>query len=303
MKLHTISLSKLRNEELNQFQADLHGLLGNSDPVKTGLGAALCGEFNRLRAETDAALQAAHKSALTPVLAAENTLRDQCYGVLRDLATLYATHHYEAAKRPVAAQLLVTLDNYKRDITTGTYNEETAAITNLVEDLQSPALAAPRVATLGLGGWVEALANANNRFVTDLAARYAETATRPAAGAMRALRPSIEQNLRDIFEKTNALSLTAPDAPDAPDAAAATATEIDTFITALNARIDAYVRAITRHGKRHTPGRHPSGEGNASAEDGGSGNTGAGAGNGEAEITIPVPLEVDITATARAKKT
>ncbi|MDR1281720.1 MAG: DUF6261 family protein [Opitutaceae bacterium] len=305
MKLHVIRLSHLRNEEMYQFQTDLLGLIKNSEPVKTGLGDALYGEFNRLRAAADVALQPARKSALTPILAAEDAQRDQLYGALRDLATLYAGRHYEANKRPVAAQLLVTLDKYKRDIATGTYNEETAAITNLVEDLQSPTLAAPQVDTLGLNAWVDALANANNKFVTDLAARYAETAARPDVGAMRDLRPAIEQNLRAIFEKVNALSLTAPDA--------AAATAIDTFIAALNARIDYYARAAARHGKRKTPG-DPSPGTDADAGDetpapgNGAGNTntggaGAGAGNGEAEITIPVPLEVDVTATARAKKT
>ncbi|MDR1284474.1 MAG: DUF6261 family protein, partial [Opitutaceae bacterium] len=189
-----------------------------------------------------------------------------------------------------------------RDIATGTYNEETAAITNLVEDLQAPAVAAPQVDTLGLNAWVNALANANNKFVTDLAARYAETAAQPAAGAMSALRPVIEQNLRDIFEKVNALSLTAPDAP--------AAAEIDTFIAALNARIDYYARAAARHGKRHTPDDHQppapdapgTGTGDGAGNTGGAG-AGTGAGNGEAEITIPVPLEVDVTATAHTKKT
>ncbi|MDR1280105.1 MAG: DUF6261 family protein [Opitutaceae bacterium] len=295
MKLHTFELGRLRNEELFQFQTDLHSLLKNSDPVKTGLGAALYGEFNRLRTEADAALQPARKSALTPILAEEDALRDQLYGALRDLATLYAQRHYEANKRPVAAQLLVTLDKYKRDIATGTYNEETAAITNLVEDLQAPAVAAPQVDTLGLNGWVDALANANNRFVTDLAARYAETAARPATGAMRDLRPVIEQNLRAIFEKTNALSLTAPDAP--------AATAIDTFIAALNARIDYYARAAARHGKRKTPDdQQPAPAPDASTDDEGNAASAPASGPGEAEITIPVPLEVDVTATAHTKK-
>ncbi|MDR1280588.1 MAG: DUF6261 family protein [Opitutaceae bacterium] len=297
MKLHTLEIGRLRNEELYQFQTDLQNLLKNSDPVKTGLGGVLYGEFNRLRVETDAALQPARRSALTPILAEEDAQRDQLYGALRDLATLYAGRHYEANKRPVAAQLLVTLDKYKRDIADGTYNEETAAITNLVEDLQAATVAAPQVDTLGLNGWVNALANANNKFTTDLAARYAETAARPATGAMRDLRPLIEQNLRAIFEKVNALSLTAPDA--------AAATAIDTFIAALNARIDYYARAAARHGKRKTPDAPdtpdtaPDADGNTPDAPG----NGTGADNtGEAEITIPVPLEVDVTAPAHTKK-
>ncbi|MDR1282304.1 MAG: DUF6261 family protein [Opitutaceae bacterium] len=296
MKLHTLEIGRLRNEELYQFQTDLQNLLKNSDPVKTGVGGVLYGEFNRLRVETDAALQPARRSALTPILAEEDALRDQLYGALRDLATLYAGRHYEANKRPVAAQLLVTIDKYKRDIATGTYNEETAAITNLVEDLQDATVAAPQVDTLGLNGWVNALANANNKFTTDLAARYAETAARPATGAMRDLRPLIEQNLRAIFEKVNALALTATEA--------AAATAIDTFIAALNARIDYYARAAARHGKRKTPDAPPDAPGtnDGTGNTGGSG-TAPGNGPGEAEITIPVPLEVDVTATARAKKT
>jgi hypothetical protein len=304
MKLHTLEIGRLRNEELYQFQTDLQNLLKNSDPVKTGVGGVLYGEFNRLRVEADAALQPARRSALTPILAEEDAQRDQLYGALRDLATLYAGRHYEANKRPVAAQLLVTLDKYKRDIATGTYNEETAAITNLVEDLQAPAVSAPQVDTLGLNGWVNALANANNRFTTDLAARYAETAARPATGAMRDLRPLIEQNLRAIFEKVNALSLTATEA--------AAATAIDTFIAALNARIDYYARAAARHGKRKTPDAPDTpdtpdtgtdAEGNTPDAPAPASGSGSGNGAGEAEITIPVPLEVDVTATARAKKT
>jgi hypothetical protein len=87
-------------------------------------------------------------------------------------------------------------------------------------------------------------------------------------------------------------------APDAPAAAV-----IDTFITALNARIDYYAHAAARHGKRHAPDdQHP----DAAPDAGDEGNAPAPAvpasGPGEAEITIPVPLEVDVTATAHTKK-
>ncbi|MDR1281417.1 MAG: hypothetical protein LBK99_11420 [Opitutaceae bacterium] len=84
---------------------------------------------------------------------------------------------------------------------------------------------------------------------------------------------------------------------------------IDTFIAALNARIDYYARAAARHGKRKTPDdQHPAASvapdagGNAEGSTPAAPGTAHGTGPGEAEITIPVPLEVDIIATAHAKK-
>jgi hypothetical protein len=242
MKLHTLYLSRLRNEELFQFQTELHTLVKNTEPVKTALGTALYAEFNRLKAGADDALQATGKSAFTPRIAAQDAARDRLYAALRTLAALYAAEHYDPAKRPPAAQLLVTIEKYRRDIDTGTYNEETAAITNLIEDLRDPAISAPRVEALGLGGWADALDTANKKFESDLNARYAEAAARPG-GSMTALRPAIEQNLRDLFEKINALAILNPDTVAVQD-----------FVTALNLRIDAYARAAARHHARKSRG-------------------------------------------------
>ncbi|MDR1281821.1 MAG: DUF6261 family protein [Opitutaceae bacterium] len=243
MKIKTLRSNLLRNEELFQFQTELLAQLRNNATVKDGLGPVLYGECNRLFAAADAALQAGRKSAYTEVLAEQDALRDRHYGSLRESLEL-GTRHFDSAKHAPAKRLLVVLDKYRRDIRTGSYDEETAALTNLVEDLQA-APASDDINTLGLTGWVSALDSANKQFEASLRARDAETAAQSSAipETMTSLRHGIITNLRDVFEKINALALTATD----PVAL----TAINAFIVLLNTLIDRYDREAAHHHHRH----------------------------------------------------
>ena len=75
------------------------------------------------------------------------------------------------------------------------YNEESAAISNLVDDLEAPANA-PHCATTNIAGWVTLLKEQNNSFQTLLNDRNSEYANKNS-GDVRAARLIIDP----VYEK------------------------------------------------------------------------------------------------------
>ena len=69
------------------------------------------------------------------------------------------------------------LNGYKKSILEGTYAEESAAIYNLLQDLRGANAA--DVALLGLTGWVDAIDQAEQRFLSFYNERHEAIATRP----------------------------------------------------------------------------------------------------------------------------
>jgi hypothetical protein len=227
MKLVRVKLSALRNEEWFQYQTELLTLLKNNPEVKAGMGV-LYTDFSALYGQADQALQVLRKSAWTAEIEALDQARDRLLTGLSE-AVDALLHGFDASKEFPARQVRVTLDKYGR-IQGDTYNQETAAIYNLLQDLKGPQAA--EVSTLGLGGWVTAIEKANKEFETGFTRRTQESVAQSPYG-IKPVRTQTDRNVREMFDRVDAFALTA-----------AKPEPYDAFITQMNGFSDYYKRLL-----------------------------------------------------------
>jgi hypothetical protein len=130
--------------------------------------------------------------------------------------------HFDPAVAAAAQSLYNRFEAFGK-IQQKAYEEETAAVTLLIADLNSSEYA-PKITLLGLNAWLAELTAAELVFTQLLAARNAETGRRPE-GNLKEVRRKIDVIYHQMADLINASSLTAP-SPDTED-----------FITALNVDI------------------------------------------------------------------
>ena len=237
IKIIKIFLYKLRNGEYFQFMSDFKTLLQTLGP------AAIHSEpefetFSTALAQLDEELRVDQGSVLTEKLQAFDTDRDSCWRAIdmRIDATLMCTieKEVEAAKR-----LRRIVDLYG-DIRKISYNEETAALTNLLGDLTSEENAA-FVAACGLTKWVNTLSDLNAAFKSTQNERDTELANKNSGNA-KAVRLEIDPLYEQMVERTNALVSLNMQTP-----------EIENFIKELNQKIKTIDTTIAaREGRNNS---------------------------------------------------
>jgi hypothetical protein len=113
------------------------------------------------------------KSEITKKIADQDHLRDDIFRGFAD-SIKGATKHFDSSHRE-AAYLLDDIVGHYGNITRKTLDDETAAINDLVRELNQPA-AAQAVVLLGLTAWQNKLVEENENFVKLMTERYRETA-------------------------------------------------------------------------------------------------------------------------------
>lgn len=221
IKILNLFLYKLRNGEYFQFMSDFKRLLQN-------LGAAAIhseSEFETFKtalAQLDEELRVDQGSVLTEKLQYFDTGRDSCWRAIdmRIDATLLCTieKEVEAAKR-----IRRIIDLYG-DVRKISYNEETAALSNLLGDLTREENAG-FVATCGLNKWVTTLSDLNAAFKSTQDERDTELANKNSGNA-KAVRLEIDPLYEQMVERTNAMVSLNMQTP-----------EIEAFIKELNQKI------------------------------------------------------------------
>ena len=201
MKIQSIHLISLRNEEHYQFQADFKALVGNYTAatldIKTPFDKFLL-QFN----DEAEALDVIRKSAITEDLTIADMLRDATFRGLSD-AVKAASKHFTPEVKKAAANLKPLFDHYG-NIARKSFDEETAAITSLIADLQGTY--ASDTATAGIADWVKELQQNNLDFDTIKSKRYNEDATKTQL-RMKEVRTAIDITYRSIVERINALMI------------------------------------------------------------------------------------------------
>jgi len=259
MKIKTIALSRLRNEEHFQFGADVLALLGTETADALGVRQA-ADAFRAVHAEEDTLLERIRASALTADIAEADHARDRtAYGLAESVAA--AERHFDPERREAARRVRIVLDTFG-PLAPLNYAEQTAATYNMLMELANNH--SREVETLRLGEWFGELARLNNVVGTLLRERDGEAAARPAV-AMRDVRARADAAYRTVVEQIDALAVVARlKGTDTADH--------DAFAAALNAAIDRYELLLAR--------RHG---GKKKEEDGSAGGEGSGAGNAPAE--------------------
>ncbi|WP_347839796.1 DUF6261 family protein [uncultured Draconibacterium sp.] len=221
IKILSLLLYKLRNGEYFQFMSDFKNLLEALTPAAIHSEAEYAA-FDTAFTKLDEELRVDRGSVLTEELQNIDLDRDNAWRAIdmRINATLLCTipEEVEAAKR------LRRLFDLYGDIRRVSYNEQTAALTNLGGDLAQRENAG-FVATCGLGNWVTRLNELNLAFKAKQNERDTELANKNSGNA-KAVRLEIDPLYELMVERVNALVSLNMQTP-----------EIENFIIELNQKI------------------------------------------------------------------
>lgn len=234
-KIAYLSTSRLRNDEHYQFMADF-GSLSERIISKEPLLAPALTIFKTAFVEEDKAMKVELGSSRSAVISELDAERDKTWNAIyrRVEASVICP---VAAEAKAAAALKRVLDLYgdKRDYP---YNEETAALTNLLADLLS-ATNTPHLQTLGLVAWVNALRSQNEAFQSELNTRNQELAGKISSNA-GAVRTKVDEAYKNIVDRINAAIVLGTATPG-----------MTKFVSELNEKISYYLNTIDiRKGRR-----------------------------------------------------
>jgi len=228
MKIATLALGQLRNEEHVQFGVEFSTLVNQQTATKLGIVAEFA-THQKAFANENEALNVVVRSSVTDDLSDADALRDNSFSGLRDTVK-GSTNHYKPEMRAAAARVQVLFDT-NGNLAVRPYDEESAALTNLIADLRGSY--ATEVKTLGLADWITDLEAKNQAFIALKNTRYAEGASKTHLG-MNASRLEVDAAYRAIVNKVNALVIVNGEAA------------YKTFILELNQRIAKHAAILAQ---------------------------------------------------------
>jgi hypothetical protein len=199
-RLLMLVFRRLRNETHAAFHDDARTLIKRSGAGALGVTALYATYETTLDAEL-ALLDAIRESHLTAEVHEKDYVRDHANHGLKAAAEALAEHP-DATKRAAAKRILAIIKHYGA-IARRTYNDESAAILDILRELatlENKAL----IAAAGLEAWVEQLDAANEAFLTVIRARDTEVSQRPT-GNMKAAREATDEALQAIIARVEAM--------------------------------------------------------------------------------------------------
>jgi hypothetical protein len=197
-RINSLPISQLRANAYLEFYMEFRALALRSgvDLLKID---ALFATFVALFEDADTAYKKVMKSTLTQELYDLDKDRDNLFsGMVK--ANKAALQHYDEEVRKAAIKLKVLFDTYG-DIAHIALNEETFAITNIVQDLEEKYPA--ETAKTGLNGWLNELKALNQNFRTLMRERFDETTERTDL-KLREVRVKMDEVYRQIVERIHA---------------------------------------------------------------------------------------------------
>ncbi len=200
------NLKALRNLEAFQIYSDLAAFLKQEEKAKEFEEPlkGVCDTFYARLQDYDTALLPERRSTQTLELAQLDTQRDY---VLRSFITnlkLYVGS--PNAEQVQAAQVLLALvDKYGKNIPSMPYRQETAAITNLLQDMDLKENA-DLLKKLFAEHWVTSLRTANTQFEQTMLSRT-DTASESSSEKSKTARVAVHTAFEKLCEMINALAI------------------------------------------------------------------------------------------------
>lgn len=232
MKIESLDLKSLRNEEHCQFMADAVTVIAKHKAEALQVVA----EFNSLKAAQAielSLLERLSKSFATDSLTDLDAKRDSLFHGLA-LSIESAMYHYDPSKVAVAKRISIVMKEYG-NVARKTYNAESAALSKFT--IEANTIYEKDFAALGLTEWISCLEEANNEFQAVMHKRYEEAAGK-AEGNMKDVRPASDAAYVALCSKLDAYLLITSDAI------------YETVSKAMNAVVDKYANSLaTRKGK------------------------------------------------------
>ena len=198
MKIKTIDLYNLRNDEHFQFNAEFRDAVNrfgaSSLKIETQFEV-----FVTLYAQEDEALKKIMKSAITAEIHAADKLRDQLFRGMVD-ANKAALNHFSNDVREAAKRLKIVFDTYG-NLAQKPLNEQTSGVYNILQDLNGKY--AGDSANTGLTDWMNELQTANETLAGLMKDRYEESAMKTDL-VLKQVRTQIDAQYRLIIERIEA---------------------------------------------------------------------------------------------------
>lgn len=228
MKIKYINLYLLRNGEHFQYHTDFKNLVEKYTAEKLSIKQQF-EIYLKLYDHEDEVLEKIRKSAITQQITDADTTRDITFKGLTEVVVA-AQKHFNTEVRECARKVQIVIDAYK-DIVKLPYNEETAKIYNLVQDLQT--VYATEIATMKIEDWVKELETNNKQFDALMNQRYEEQFAQTPTNA-REIRSQIDLYYRTLVDIINTFSIVTPQQ------------EYNDFIQELNVRIEYYNNTLAQ---------------------------------------------------------
>jgi hypothetical protein len=202
MKIIRINLDRLRNEAHYQFFAAIIALIIKFPLIVEKLGD-LFTSLQSLFAKEDEAVDYIRKSDYSAKIAAADERLDSAVIGLSETVR-GALHHF----RPEVVEAALSLKNLIKaygNIVRKNYDEELAAVTNLLQDLNGAY--ATKISLIGgLSEWITEIKAASDNMTALLALRNTEKADKPKERMVN-VRREIDPVYRDIVTKIEALTI------------------------------------------------------------------------------------------------
>jgi hypothetical protein len=226
--ISSINEGSLKNETHVQFYVNIDDVFIDFDPAVQGF-QLLYIPFKKSLTNEKEALDFIRKSELTKKIHDQDHIRDDIWRGFSDLVK-GERRHFDPVHREAAELLYGILKHYK-NIAKKTLDDETAAINDLLSNLNQPSYA-QAVATLGLLPWQEKLREENAKFAELMKERYTETAEKTSL-RMKTTRRETDKYYHAITSQIENLHLAGVVINEA-------------FIKELNAVIDRYKHILAQ---------------------------------------------------------
>jgi len=235
--IQAIYLLRMRNNEHYQFMSDVANAINKATPTALQLDSVFP-DFLAEIARLNNTLLIAQGSVKTELITVKDVTRDRTWSALNERvkASLLSPIEAEVASAKDVKRVFDLYGNVRNL----SYNEESAAISNLIDDLEKTENAA-HCATIGITTWVAALKQQNLDFQEMLDSRNVELANKDS-GDVKAIRDAIDPIYQNMVKRINA------------QVTLEMATAVtDSFIREMNQRIKYYNETITaRTGRNNT---------------------------------------------------
>ena len=199
MKINQIALNRLRNDANFQFHTEFKELAERLGPEALNIKPQFEAYLPHYE-KVDLAFKKIVKSSITEQMQEADKARDNIWRGLVETNTT-ALRHFSEEVQAAAKRLKIVFDTYG-NIAKKTFNEQTSATYNILQDLESSKYA-PDVARVGLSQWVSELKARNNAFAVLVRDRVDEGSVKVDI-VLKKARTQLDEAYYSIVERVNA---------------------------------------------------------------------------------------------------
>ena len=199
MRVDPINTAKMRNNKHFQFMTEFKDSVNKHEAIKPKIRTQF-DEFLSLYQDEDTAYKKIIKSVITDEIQDADAYRDQVLNVVSEIVDTALKHRSENVIK--AGKNLKTLLNTYGKVKILPMNEETAAIYNLLQELNSKYRTDAQL--IHLTEWVTELQTTNNYFDKLIKDRLDESALKTNL-ILREVREKIDVSYKNLIEKINSL--------------------------------------------------------------------------------------------------